>query len=397
MAVFLLNSFCSKVPADLLNEVFERFGIDNVNLKELKSEQWEEEWQRVTESYDCAPRVIALFQQVNEFKSEKAHAALQDAAEFFLPSTRFEEFREECLALKNIQSCLLKAWLINEEIFEYACNLYIIDSIARSGWKQRTGVGHYEVDTSAAALHRLSEEIRNILGKQMRGRFCKTTSIGQRGDNHLILAQISDYNETSDEFLEGELKERPRLPSRPLVFIYNAGKGTLNISTQGFGRVGESFHAAFCRTVLGLPGLPKQKQRPVYCLSQLLLSPPDFYVPHGAVKSCAVVGMQVKDRRLGKMATITLTAPNNQNGDATRAIYEQLNMLFGDALQKHVELRSVTLQMRLQLRYSNEMNKKIRLSEIGTQNFDFGEADEDIHAFLGVHGLEMSQDLEGEA
>ena len=261
MAVFLFNSFCSKIPDDLLRSVFDRFEIKNVDLKALKSEQWEEEWKRISEEYKKASKLLILFQQTNEFRAEKAQVALQDAAEIFLSPPEFDEFRKECLDFKNIQSCLLKAWLTNSEIFEYACNLYVIDSIARSGWKLRTGIGKHEIDTSTTAFSSLSEAIRGILGKQMRGRFCEVKNIGERGGKHLILAQISDYNETSDEFVNGEFKGRPRLPSRALVFAYSANKGTLDVSTQGFGRVGEKFHEAYCQCILGLTELPKQKKR----------------------------------------------------------------------------------------------------------------------------------------
>lgn len=48
----------------------------------------------------------------------------------------------------------------------------------------------------------------------------------------------------------------------------------------------------------------------------------------------------------------------------------------------------MTLQMKIKLRYGHEIRKNIRLSESGMQNLDFGEADEDIHAFLVANGLE---------
>ena len=143
----------------------------------------------------------------------------------------------------------------------------------------------------------------------MRGRFCEVKNVGERGEKHLILAQISDYNETSDEFVNGEFKGRPRVPSRALVFAYNADKGALDVSTQGFGRVGEKFHEAYCRCILGMAELPKQKQAPEYYLRQLLKSPPEFvYAPSEAVKSCAIVGMQLRDCRLGKIVWRIITS-----------------------------------------------------------------------------------------
>ena len=397
MAVFQFNLFCSKIPDNLLQSVFERFEIEKVDLKALRSEEWRQEWERAAHGNELEAELLTLFQQTNEFRGEKAQAAMQDAAKELLSESAFDAFREECLKLKNIHACLLQAWLIKKEIFEYACSLYVIDSIARSGWRLRTGIGNHEVDTSSSAFLSLSEAIRGILSRQMRGRFCEIKDVGQRGEKRLILAQISDYNETSDEFVRGEFTGRPRLPSRTLVFAYNALKGTLDVSTQGFGRVGDKFHEAFCQCILGLPELPKEKQAPAYCLGWLLKCQPDFVcAPWEAVKSCAVVGMQLRDCRLGKVVAINLTAPNNSQESSTQAIYDQLNRLFGTALQNMIELRSVTLQMKIKLRYGSEIRKNIRLSERGMQNLDFGEADEDIHAFLVANGLEKpSQQPQG--
>lgn len=389
MAVFQFNLFCSKIPDDILQSVFERFEIENADHRALRSQEWKQEWEHVAHGDEREAELLTLFQQTNEFRGEKAQAAMQDAAKDLLSESAFDAFREECLKLKNIHACLLQAWLIKKEIFEHACSLYVIDSIARSGWRLRTGIGSHDVDTSSSAFLSLSEAIRGILSKQMRGRFCEIKDVGKRGEKRLILAQISDYNETSDEFVQGEFTGRPRLPSRTLVFAYNALKGTLDVSTQGFGRVGDKFHEAFCRCILGLPELPRQKQAPVYSLRWLLKCPPDFVCePWKAVKSCAIVGMQLRDCRLGKVVSINLTAPNNSKENSTQAIYDQLNKLFGTALQNLIELRSVTLQMKIKLRYGHEIRKNIRLSESGMQNLDFGEADEDIHAFLVANGLE---------
>lgn len=39
MAVFQFNLFCSKIPDNLLQSVFERFEIEKVDLKALRSEE----------------------------------------------------------------------------------------------------------------------------------------------------------------------------------------------------------------------------------------------------------------------------------------------------------------------------------------------------------------------
>ena len=154
MAVFQLSTFCSKIPDDLLQAVFERFQIHVEDFKLLKTEKWEELWNKITQ--ECEPgmvaRLMTLLQQTNDFRGEKAQTALQDAAQFYLPAPRFDQFKEECLSLENVQSRLLKAWLENDEIFERACSLYVIDSISRSGWRLRTGIGTHDSNKSPEAL-----------------------------------------------------------------------------------------------------------------------------------------------------------------------------------------------------------------------------------------------------
>lgn len=272
MAVFQLSTFCSKIPDDLLQAVFERFQIHVEDFKLLKTEKWEELWNKITQ--ECEPgmvaRLMTLLQQTNDFRGEKAQTALQDAAQFYLPAPRFDQFKEECLSLENVQSRLLKAWLENDEIFERACSLYVIDSISRSGWRLRTGIGTHDSNKSPEALQSLSQEIQSVLGKQMRAQFCQSRYVGERGESSLFWAQISDYNETSEEWEKGEFKGRPRLPARSLIFDYNPKRGTLNVTTQGFGRVKFRLHDAFCRSILALNELPTEKPIPTYRIQHLL-------------------------------------------------------------------------------------------------------------------------------
>lgn len=394
MAVFLLSSFCSKVPDELLQAVFERFKIYDADFKLLRTEKWEEEWKAITKGCEpeTAARLLALLQQTNDFRGERAQTVLQDALQFFLSPSRFEQFREECLSLENVQSCLLKAWLKNDEIFERACSLYVIDSISRSGWRLRTGVGEHECNKSSEALLALSREIKALLGKQMRARFCQSRYIGERGESLLFRSQISDYNETSEEWEKGEFKGRPRLPARSIIFDYNPKRGTLNVTTQGFGRVKYRLHEAFCQTILSLKELSSEKPIPIYRLQHLLKHVPDFsFYPQEAVKSCAIVGMTVRDCRYGKAVAIRLSTSDDGKGSATKAIYEQLNALFGSALQSHVEIISVVFKMKLHVKYGHETFKNIRISEKGMQHFDLGQADVDIHSFLIRNCLEEKQ------
>lgn len=79
MAVFQFNLFCSKIPDNLLQSVFERFEIEKVDLKALRSEEWRQEWERVAHGNELEAELLTLFQQTNEFRGEKAQAAMQDA------------------------------------------------------------------------------------------------------------------------------------------------------------------------------------------------------------------------------------------------------------------------------------------------------------------------------
>ena len=49
MAVFQFNLFCSKIPDDILQSVFERFEIENADHRALRSQEWKQEWEH-TES-----------------------------------------------------------------------------------------------------------------------------------------------------------------------------------------------------------------------------------------------------------------------------------------------------------------------------------------------------------
>lgn len=101
--------------------------------------------------------------------------------------------------------------------------------------------------------------------------------------------------------------------------------------------------------------------------------------------------MNVRDCRHGKVVSIHLAASDDGKGSATKAIYEQLNELFGSALQNQVEVVSVVLKMKLKVKYGNETFKNICISEKGMQHFDLGQADFDIHSFLVRNCLEEKQ------
>lgn len=45
MAVFQFNLFCSKIPDDILQSVFERFEIENADHRALRSQEWKQEWE----------------------------------------------------------------------------------------------------------------------------------------------------------------------------------------------------------------------------------------------------------------------------------------------------------------------------------------------------------------
>ena len=395
MAVFQLNSFCSKIPDEILQTVFGRFEIDDVDCKLLRSDKWLDEWARLDKKYEpeTISKLLALLQQTNDFRGDKAQIALQDAAELYLSESVFAKFRSDCLSLENIQSRLLKAWLKNDEIFERACALYVIDSISQNGWRLRTGIGNHKVNTSKEALQNLSKEIQAVLGKQMRAQFCESRDVGLRGESRIIRSQISDYSETSEEWDKGEFKGRPRTPARALIFDYNAKRGTLNVTTQGCGRVGYRLHEAFCRAILGMEELPNERPVPTYRIQHLLKRKPEFFIdPRSVIKGCSVVGMKLRDSRFNKIVTINLTAQDARDGYSTKVIYEQLNSLFNDALQQQVELCAVVLKFQLKIKYGPKTFEKIRISETETHHIDLGEADDAIHAFLIENGLEEPPD-----
>lgn len=71
MAVFQFNLFCSKIPDDILQSVFERFEIENADHRALRSQEWKQEWEHVAHGDEREAELLTLFQQTNEFRGKR--------------------------------------------------------------------------------------------------------------------------------------------------------------------------------------------------------------------------------------------------------------------------------------------------------------------------------------
>ncbi|MCG5031348.1 hypothetical protein MAF45_07835 [Mesosutterella sp. OilRF-GAM-744-9] len=391
MATFVLDSFCRKIPDDILRQALTKYDVNDANLAALRSaDKCTDEWERLRADHPELKKLQVVFHEINGFREEAGETALQ--ASIFGP-------RPDWLPIDRvagIQGVMLSVFIHDPYIYQRACTRYLIDSTRAKGWKQYSGIWKQTVNSSEAARSLLAEDIRKILARQMRGRYCRVAAYDSTNQNSILVATFSDFLESSEEWTtDGDIQQYARRPVRRLAFIYNPEAGTLRVNVEGFGKVGLTLHDAFCRDILGMPGLPKEAPQSNFHIRQLLqATPPNFVLdPTGPIQSFVLSELKFSDPR-NPSTKINIVAPKNKDGMAD--LYRQLALLF-KGREGFLRLFSAVFYMKYQLPGRPPRTRRIRLEEGPMQRIDSDPSDEALHELLIENGLEEPpQDAEAE-
>ncbi|MDD7443012.1 MAG: hypothetical protein PUG38_10405 [Sutterellaceae bacterium] len=382
MATFVLDSFCRKIPDDILRQVLAKYDATDANLAALRSAgTCTTEWGRLRSEHPKLNELQAVFHEINDFREEVGEAALQAS----IIGTRPDWLPIDRVA--GIQGVMLTVFVNDPYLYRRACTRYLIDSTRAKGWKQYTGIWGQKIDSSEDACSRLAEDIQKILARQMRGRYCHVDEYKTQNQNSVLVATFSDFLEASEEWTtDGDVKQYERRPVRRLAFIYNPEAGTLRVNVEGFGKVGFSLHDAFCRDILGMPGLPKEAPQSSFHIRHLLqTTPPDFILdPTGPIQSFVLSELKFSDPRC-LSTKINIVAPKNKAGMAD--LYKQLALLF-KGREDSLRLFSAVFYMKYQLPGRPPRTRRIRLEEGPMQRIDSDPSDEALHELLIENGLE---------
>jgi hypothetical protein len=391
MAAYLLDSFCRKIPDDILRQALAAYGAKDANLAALRSAgTCMTEWNRLRSEHPELKELQAAFHEINGFREEAGETALQASIlgprPDWLPVDR----------VAGIQGVMLSVFIHDPYLYRRTCTRYLIDSTRAKGWKQYSGIWGQTVNSSETARSLLAEDIQKILARQMRGRYCRVDLYEAKSPSSALVATFSDYLESSEEWTQdGDIQQYARRPVQRLAFIYNPEAGTLRVNVEGFGKVGLTLHDAFCRDILGMPGLPKEAPQSNFHIRQLLqATPPSFVLdPTGPIQSFVLSELKFSDPR-NPNTKINIVAPKNKDGMA--ALYRQLALLF-KGREDSLRLFSAAFYMKYQLPGRPPRTRRIRLEEGPMQRIDSDPSDEALHELLIENGLEEPpQDAEAE-
>jgi hypothetical protein len=218
------------------------------------------------------------------------------------------------------------------------------------------GVGEGLVPATAKTdLASLASGLIEFYKTQGRGYHCHVDNyLRQNPERHCYFTYPEDYATNDMELNENaEFVRRPRKPAFEVIFVYRPASGMLETNAKGKKKEVDKLLAVFCRTILGLDGLP-ENEGARYELSPLksknvnLRTEPE----HG------IEGVSVKMLRLDlpgghENRRITFEASSDTDG---KAIYR----LIDKALAKqNLSMDDVTVaKTRLQFKFAGKDGKK---------------------------------------
>jgi hypothetical protein len=202
--------------------------------------------------------VEAQFRQVNEMACEMGvRVLLEEAGSPFHNIDLSGAFEQ----MKNHYERAFWVFLNHPLVFEIASELAYMDRIG--SWRQRYVGEGLAPAIDAEDLENLAAAVSDFYKKQGRGHHCKVDNyLRDKPERHCYFAYPEDYATTDigyDE--EGAFLHWPRRPAFEVIFVYKPENGLLEVSAKGKKDEIEKLQEIFCRTILGLDGLPDIKAR----------------------------------------------------------------------------------------------------------------------------------------
>lgn len=251
------NTFLRQTPNRLLKEYFARKGllgeIDFDSLKETEIDSIGEALDRLDER----TQVEAEFQQVNEMAySAGEQVLLEEASSPFHRLDWSLDFGQ----MRNSYERAFWAFLNHPEVFSIALELAFMDRVG--GWKERFVGQGLTPAVSQEDKDRLAEGLRAFYRKQGRGRNCHVDSYRrEEPERHCYFVYPEDVPATHMGYDESGFHHWPVRPAFEVIFVYRPGSGVLEVFAKGKAKDIEKLQEIFCRTILGLDGLPDKRLR----------------------------------------------------------------------------------------------------------------------------------------
>ncbi len=260
------KTFLRRVPNSLLAEYFRRreidLGIEWLGLAETDVDSIVEALQGLADG-ECGA-VESDFSMINELACGAGVRAILEEGAFW-----GEDWGAAFEKMENDYARALWTYLNEPRRFEVAGAFHQMDRYG--GWWRRFVGERLEPDTESDSLMALAAELREVYQRQGRGRHCHVDAYLRHDPERYCFFAYPEDIATSDLGYDddGCFVRRPYRSAFELVFVYRPEGGVVEIHAEGVKKFKEALAEVFCRTVLGLTGLPEEGDRAPFDLSPL--------------------------------------------------------------------------------------------------------------------------------
>ena len=345
------KTFLRQTPNTILKEYFHREKLlEDINFDELGDTQIDSIFEAM-DKLDTKERnkIEADFWQINEMAYEKGILVLIEEANFVTHNINLLPIFEP---MKNPYEKAFWVFLNQSEVFNVACDLAYMDRLG--SWSSRRVGEGIEPAVEKKDKRNLADAISEFYKKQGRGQRCHPDNyLRQQPERHCYFVYPEDYATTELGFNdEGKFYHRPRKPAFEIIFVYRPESGILEVSAKGGKKVVEALQEIFCKTILGLKGLPKLEKRH-FDLSKLNDKTLKFITePADGIEKVTIRMLRLDLPGIGNRR-ITLEASPSGEG-------QPVYMLIEKALNKsNIPLdKAVIAKVKIQIKFSARDGKK---------------------------------------
>jgi len=254
------KTFLRQTPNHILKEYFSRKELlGEIDFDKLGDTETEPVFEAMNElSGKQRNDIEAEFRQINEMCYEKGIMVLIEEAGSVYHNIDLLPIFEP---MKNHYEKAFWVFLNHPVIFEIACDLAYMDSLG--SWSSRKVGAGLVPAVEENDKRNLADAISEFYKKQGRGQRCHPDNyLRQQPERHCYFVYPEDYATTELGFDdEGKFYHRLRKPAFEVIFVYRPESGVLEVSAKGGKKVVEALQGIFCKTILGLDGLPKLEKR----------------------------------------------------------------------------------------------------------------------------------------
>lgn len=314
---YSLRTFIRNIPNDLLKRYFVAKGFKRLKLdwSEIGKKDPEPVFEAIAKlTENQRAEVESDFTMINELAEAKGTRAILEEAE-----ATGQKWAKQFAKMENDYARAFWTFLNHRAHFDAAGAFHQMDRYG--GWWRRFVGKRLDVATEGKPFNAFKAGLRKFYWAQGCGRFCEADYYHRANPSrHLFFAYPEDLA-TSDMIYDetGKLARKPRRSAFEAIFVYRVEEGDLELHVRGADKDKEELARIFCKTILGLSGLPDDSGRTPYDLRCLK----DANYPFTTDPKDAVLGVELKllrldlpgdrpkglGRRIQFSATTTATAP----------------------------------------------------------------------------------------